>query len=74
MQQHPLQIIYLSLLADNTEVLAAAIGYGATEIIANPQSGTAEFLKKESITNYDTIKTELLAKSVNLNESKPIIR
>lgn len=74
MQQHPLPVIICSSLVGNgTETLAKAIEYGAAEIIAKPQSGTAAFLKEDSITICDAVKAAFLSRPVKLRKSKPIL-
>ena len=74
MQQHPLPVVICSsLVGSGTDTLAKAIEYGATEVIAKPQSGTEEFLQEERLTICDVVKAAAISKTVKLKRSKPVI-
>ena len=74
MQQHPMPVVICSsLVGRGTDTLAKAIEYGATEVIAKPQSGTEEFLQELRLTICDVVKAAALSKSVKLKKSKPVI-
>ena len=73
MHQHPLPVVICSSLVGNgTETLAKAIEYGAIEIVAKPQQGTAEFLQESRIILCDAIKAAFLSKPVKLMRSKQV--
>ncbi|WP_240554788.1 protein-glutamate methylesterase/protein-glutamine glutaminase [Oceanicoccus sagamiensis] len=67
MQQHPLPVVICSsLVGKGSETLSKAIEYGATEIIAKPQSGTQLFLQESRITIIDAVKAASLVKPKKL--------